>query len=353
MHISSLFSVEELDKAVEEGYVSKRKHPIHPIWIYNYTAKTQFEWSFNKVTLNCRGLVLDESYNIVARSLPKFFSYEQLEGKLPEGNFVVEEKMDGSMLLVFNYKGEIVTATRGSFESDQAEKAKEFLNPETVRLPEDNSRYDSRYGYRFESDLTYVFEIIYKDNRVVVDYDFEGLTLLTIIDKTGMEYDSAFVPFNRPKVYTFSSLEEILSYEEPNLEGFVLKYFTGERVKIKLAEYKRLHRLLTGVSEKTVWEALKDNKLNELLENVPDEFFNWVKEVQTELESKFKEIKLEAMSNMKDLGDRKENALYYQTQKYPSLMFNLLDGKSIDESIWKLVKPKVTKVFKMVNEESN
>src|SRR6478609_1826444 len=103
MHISDLMKIEDLEQAIENGLVSKRKHPTHPLYILNYTAVTQFDWNWNDVTLNCRGLVIDEDYNIVARSFPKFFSYEQLDGKLPDGNFVVEEKLDGSMLIAFNY----------------------------------------------------------------------------------------------------------------------------------------------------------------------------------------------------------------------------------------------------------
>lgn len=343
MHINSLFTIEELEKAVEEGYVSKRKHPTFPIWIYNYTAKTQFEWNFNEVTLNCRGLVLDEEYNVIARSLPKFFSYEQLGGKLPEGKFVVEEKMDGSMLLAFKYEGQIVTATRGSFESEQAIKGKELLP----------SNFDE-----VSEGFTWVFEVIYKENRIVVNYDFEGLVLLAIVDKGGIEHPNIgayaeLFGFARPKVYSFSSLEEILKYEEPNLEGFVLHYKSGERVKIKLEEYKRLHRLITGFNEKDVWEALMNGKLEAVLEEVPDEMYDWVRQVESDLTEKFNEIRTDAMSVMKDLGDRKSNALYYQTCKYPSLMFNLLDGKEIAPAIWRMVKPKVTQTFKVVGEDSN
>jgi len=335
--------IDKVEKYIEEGYVSKRKHPEYPIYVLNYTAATQFEWKWDEVTSLCRGLVVDEDYNIVARSLPKFFSYEQLEGKLPEGEFVVEEKMDGSMLLAFEYEGNLVTATRGSFESEQAKKGAEFLK-----------------DWEAEKDWTFVFEIIYPENKIVVNYDFEGLVLLAVVHVEGFEVGDKIlgaVDFEgiarRPKIYSFNSLEEILSHKEDNLEGFVLRYKSGERVKIKLEDYKRLHRLITGFNEKDVWEALKAGTLEKVLEEVPDEMYDWVREVEKEIQSKFDEIRLEAMVKMKDLGDRKENALYYQTCKYPGLMFNLLDGKDITDNVWKMVKPKVTQTFKVVGEDSN
>jgi len=341
MHISDLMSIDELDRAIKDGLVSRRKHPTHPIYILNYTAAAQFDWVWNDVTLNCRGLVIDEDYNIVARALPKFFTSEQLEGKLPEGNFVVEEKLDGSMLIAFNYNGELITATRGSFESEQAIKGKKFLP--SYFIPHEN--------------LTWVFEVIYKANRVVVNYDFEGLVLLALVNKDGTEKQvtelMSVLGFRTPKIYSFESLEEILSYEEDNLEGFVLHYDSGERVKVKLEEYKRLHRLLTGVSEKTVWEAMRNGTLPALLENTPDEFYDWVTGIKEDLEERYQIIELSAKASFVDFGDRKKNAMWYLKQDYPAVMFHMLDGKDYSDLIWKMLRPEVTQVFKMVNESSN
>jgi hypothetical protein len=347
MHISELMNLEDLEQAIENGLVSKRKHPTHPLYILNYTAVAQFDWNWNDVTLNCRGLVIDEDYNIIARSFPKFFSYEQLDGKLPQGNFVVEEKLDGSMLLVFKYNDEIITATRGSFESEQAIKAYGFLSED--------------FKTRLHSGESWIFEIIYKENRIVVDYDFEGLILLGVymtnaLNTKAVDWLANHFGFRRPKLYPFISLEHLLNWEEDNIEGFVLHYKNGERVKIKTGDYKRLHRLLTGVSEKTVWEALKADKFNELIENVPDEFYSWVHNVKLNLDIRFKEIYNSAIKDYNRLDwceERKEFALEAVKTVYPSILFKWFDGKNADELIWKLVKPEVTSVFKMVREDSN
>lgn len=348
MYISELMNLQDLEVAIESGLISKRKHPIHPLYILNYTAAAQFDWVWNDVTLNCRGLVVDEDYNIVARSFPKFFSYEQLDGKLPEGEFVVEEKLDGSMLLAFRYNGELITATRGSFESEQASKAQDFLKDFNVKDGE-----------------SWIFEIIYKENRIVVDYDFEGLVLLDVNDlrvpqlkatENILNTYAKWFGFRRPKIYSFNSLDEILNCNDSNIEGFVLHYANGERVKIKTDDYKRLHRLVTGVSEKTVWEALKENRFSELIENVPDEFYDWVHAVREQLQNKYKVILLRAswdFNSIEDKSDRKEFALRAMETKYPQILFKMLDDKLQPEMIWKLCKPEVTSVFKMVREDSN
>lgn len=331
VHYTSLFSEEDLNKALEEGLVIKRKHPNHSIWVYNYSAVAQWKWKWDAVTINCRGLVLDYAGYIVARSFPKFFSYEQLDGKLPEGNYTVEEKLDGSLLFACNYKGSLVLGTRGSFESEQALASIKFVP----------------VGFLPKEGETWVFETVGNFNRIVVKYNFEGLVLLGILDKNGNRIQREH-SFRAPKVYTFSNLEEVLNFNEPNAEGFVLHYENGELIKIKTETYRALHKLITGVSERTVWEAMKNNALNEMLEGVPDEFYDWVEEVRSDLQAKYDEIEKEAKEFFVDLGDRKTNAIHYQGFKYPSILFNMLDGTDYSNRIWKEVEPTVISVFKMI-----
>ena len=343
MKLTDLFSQEALDAALANKLVKREKHPELDLYVYNYTATCQFAWEWNDVTLNCRGLIADGEGNIVARPFKKFFSYEQLNGVLPEENFIVEEKLDGSMLIAFNYKGQLITSTRGSFVSDQAKKGKELLG---TFLPMEN--------------YTFIFEVIYPENRVVVNYDFSGVVLLSVWEGN-QEFTAdmrdkfaKYYKFRKPKVYRyFKSVEEMLSYEKPNLEGFVLHYETGERVKIKLADYKRLHRLITGVSEKTVWEAMRNGTVEQMLEGTPDEFYNFVEEVREILQTRYDVIEAAAKDYFVDLGDRKANAMHYQHFQYPSILFNMLDGKDYSQTIWKLVQPKVERVFKMISEDAN
>jgi hypothetical protein len=339
VHYTSIFSEEALQDALDRKLVNKRKHPELPLWIYNYGVGAVFSWEWSDCTLNCRGLILDEEGFIRGRSFKKFFSYEQLNGQLPEGPFIIEEKMDGSLVEVINYNGQAVVSTRGSFESEQAKLAKSLLAEQF--LPVEGE--------------TWVFELIGPDNAVVCRYPTNELVLLTVMNLDGTEqlFQRDYTTFRTPKIYTFSDLEEILNYEEDNIEGFVLRYESGELVKIKTENYRNLHKYITGVSEKTIWEHLKEGTFEQWLEQAPDETMPWIKEVQKELEDKFMEIKTQAMSEMKDFGDRKTNALYYQTCKFPSVMFHLLDNKPVDEMIWKLVRPQVTKVFKMISEDSN
>ena len=85
---------------------------------------------------------------------------------------------------------------------------------------------------------------------------------------------------------------------------------------------------------------------DETLEKVPDEFYNWVKKTQNDLNKQFNEILCECKNVYKEYETRKETALYFQTQKYPSVLFLMLDNKKTDNVIWKMIKPKYSKPFK-------
>ena len=118
--------LEKLNEYHEKGLVYKQIHPTLPLTIWNYSEKVQYENLWDEITLMCRGLVTDNEGNISARAFKKFFNIE--EGKhTPTEKFEVWEKMDGSLGIVFWYEGQWVVATRGSFTSDQAIKAKELL----------------------------------------------------------------------------------------------------------------------------------------------------------------------------------------------------------------------------------
>ena len=68
---------QEIEEAISEGLISKRKHPELPIYILNYTPAAQYGWKWTRATVNCRGLIVDDSWNIIARPFKKFFTVEQ------------------------------------------------------------------------------------------------------------------------------------------------------------------------------------------------------------------------------------------------------------------------------------
>ena len=165
-----------LEKYYQDGLLLKQVHPKHDLTIWNYTPRVQYDRLWDDITIQCRGLVTNSKGDIIARPFKKFFNYEEHKPEdIPNEEYVVYEKLDGSLGILFNYQGEWILATRGSFTSPQAIKGKEILNNHDISA--------------LRKDNTYLFEIIYPENRIVVDYgDEEKLVVIGgIHTETGEE----------------------------------------------------------------------------------------------------------------------------------------------------------------------
>ena len=332
-------NINELNQLITDNYINVNKHPTANLYIYNYTQKTQYERFWNNCTLACRGLIMDKDCNIVARPFQKFFNLGEFENQVvPNESFEVYEKMDGSLGILYWIDNQAYIASRGSFVSEQAQVATEMLHTQYAEaIP------------LLDKSKTYLFEIIYPENRIVLDYGNERkLVLLAIVDtETSIENEMQDIGFEVVKRYDgLNDLSKLKLLEEDNREGFVIKYKNDYRLKVKFDEYQRIHRIVTQVSTLNIWEYLKEGQdLLPILDRVPDEFYDWVKSTHTQLLEKYSEIETQAKMDFKVLENRKETALYFQSCKYPSVMFKILDGQSYEQTIWKIIKPVYQKPF--------
>lgn len=349
-------------RMLDEGYIRAQVHPKYPeLTIFNYTEAAQFDRVWNEATNKCRGLilkldgVLNEDAEVVARPFDKFHNLntayvpETMEENLV-GVPLVTTKLDGSMGVVYLYDDEWRVATRGSFDSDQARWATAWYE-----------RHQRIHGAAWPADVTPVCEVIYAANRIVVDYDYEGLVLLSMIDnETGRELDRADVEVwanvnGLAIVPKFDkTLAQVAAENTANEEGYVLTYPNGVKVKVKFEEYVRLHRILTGLNPKTVWEMLSQGQseaIEKLLADpkMPVGFVTWLREVAVDLNAKYAEIEREAQAVFAARpasSVRKDQALYFAQSPHRAILFQMLDGKPYAETIWDRIKPKIVKTFK-------
>ena len=340
-----------LNRLINNNLITVNKHPDLDLYILNYSPKAQFQKIWDEYTLACRGLVIDLDGNIIARPFSKFFNYEEHDiSEIPFGlEFDVFEKMDGSLGILFYYQDEWIMATRGSFISEQAIEGRKILSEIT------NDELDF-----LNKENTYLFEIIYPNNRIVLDYgDKRDLVLLGVINtKTCIEllyedfkqYKKQFTIVKKYK--GVDNIDKLKEFNNDNKEGFVVRFLNGFRLKIKFEEYVRLHRIITNVSNLVIWEHLKnDYDFDELLDKVPDEFYNWVKITTNNLISKYNEVEFNALKYFVKIYhkegsiDRKEFALKAVETDYSSILFAVYNKKPYDQIIWKMIKPEYSKPF--------
>jgi len=330
-----------LQQMLDERLVIVQKHPVADLFIYNYTNKAQYDKIWNEITLQSRGLILDADFNIVARPFKKFFNLEEHPpGEIPDEPFDAYEKIDGSLGILYWLNDVPYIATRGSFISDQALHATKILH----------ENYPQTFD-RLDRNATYLFEIIYPGNKIVVDYGTkDDLVLLAVINNANGE-DMPLPDIGFPIVKKYDGINDLnllKTLEEENKEGFVIRFKSGLRVKVKFTEYLRLHRIITGVSNLVIWEHLSEGRsFDDLLEKVPDEFYEWVKKTSNDLTAQYNAILTEGQNSFIQLDTRKETALYFQTQKYPAVLFAMLDGKPFDKIIWKLIRPAYARPFRI------
>jgi RNA ligase len=338
-------------------------HASGDYWILNYSPSAQYgkAWDAHPVLLDCRGTIVDASGTVIAKPFRKFFNVTerpetQIDVLAMLGEPEIAHKLDGSMITVWrDSRGGINFATRGSFASPQAEAAAHIWR-ELYREAE----------LLLRDDATYLFELVGPNNRIVVQYPYNDLHMIGLVHtETGAE-DSYQAVRNEAErigvrhVETESaSWSDLAAIERSNFEGFVLFWHREQRrVKIKLSEYVRLHRIITGLSEHTIWEILSTGGDREVLRReIPEEMHEWFDAVTRELQGTFQRHAMAVEDaahalvvrglDAADRTRRKEIAAVITGEyaDYRAELFRAVDGKEYQSLIWKRIEPSAVPKF--------
>ena len=310
---------------VAKGTVNRIINENGDLELFSYSIQCQFEGSWNKYNLLARGLVLcPQKEQVIALTYPKFFNYGECSLYIPNEPFETTGKMDGSLGIIYFWDNDWKVNTRGSFKSEQAIWAKNWLdkNVDTNIL---------------KPGVTYLVEIIYKENKIVIPYDYEGLVYLTLYTKTGYEpkdYDGLSKLFMKKagflltKVHSYNSIEEMievakkLPYTE---EGFVIRFKNGYRIKIKSDDYVRIHRLISNVKPLFIWECMmKGDDLKKIRTELPEEMLSDFDQIHDILKNKFYDIVEEVDETYDKLSHLSDKDLGLWIKENPERINNLL-----------------------------
>lgn len=283
-----------IERLKEELDIIVKEYPEHGIMVLNYnqigSPKT------HPVVMECRGLILEMgSLRVVSRGFDRFFNY----GEAPEfSSFKFEdaevcEKIDGSLIKVYNYDGTWHISTRGTAfaESECNGFGLTFRDlvlramPEAVRFRGDgepffitkDEAFQDSCNFWMDSDWTYIFEFTSAENRIVTRYEGYNLTYLAARHNQTGEYGDEYEEHaavdafgcavaNR---YKFDTIEHCLEMvkELPDMqEGYVV-YVGGKPVcKIKSPAYVVAHRIKgEGLTPKRIMQLVLMNEVDEYL----------------------------------------------------------------------------------------
>lgn len=348
MRFNDLINPDQLAAAMSDGLVRVRESGDGQ-QIYNYTDAalwTPGAWD-NPAVRQCRGLIVEQG-RVIARPWAKFFNHGQAEaGQLDlDAPVEVTDKIDGSLgILHYDPTGRARVATRGSFQSEQAHHATDLL---TVRFS----------SYRWPVDFTPLVEIVYPGNRIVCNYGpMDSLILLGAVHIQTGRYigpNEASITLSWPgavtETFPYQTLRDALAAPpRSGAEGMCVRYEGQDRiVKIKQDDYIALHRIVTGLSERTVWQAMVDGQeVTDLLAGIPDELHGWITDVWSRLRGDTERILLRAegaagtiRSKLPDGWTRRDYA--EQALRHPDLtpyLFQILDDRDPTPAILKKLRP--------------
>ncbi|MEI6297507.1 MAG: RNA ligase, partial [bacterium] len=233
-------------------------------------------WNQYPIARFCRGLVWNSKTNyIAALPLPKFMNLGESSCDVSPTELMqaerirFDQKVDGSLSIIFYDNDEWHVMTRGSFISEQCQTAQKWIIQNNT----------------LKKDNTYLAEIIYPANRIVVDYGkYTGFIFFGCYNI----YDGAWFDVNTSlikncltqeewidierKYSSFDGLKSIVANLSGNEEGFVIMMEDGRRCKLKGDKYCELHKAKFGLSPLSVWENMVNCSVEASLVLLPEEF---------------------------------------------------------------------------------
>jgi hypothetical protein len=303
------------------------------------------------IVRECRGLTLEVgTWKVVARGFPRFFNW----GEIPEEDEkfdwvdpVVQEKADGSLMLVYKYDGKLRVNTRGSFAQGEPCQG---LGKSWEELFWDTSVNPHALDEMTTEGMTWVFEFCSPYNKVVRRYDKPTAYLLSCFINDDRELGPMFcddaathMGVERPRRYkarTKADLDNLLALEtDPTFEGFVVRDRNERRVKVKSAKYVALHHM-KGEGD----NLFAPKNLVPFILGTPEEkgelltYFPEVKETYERLEIEVKMLKeqmLHLWESAKGEPTQKEFAIKVKGHPSASFLFDARKRGVEPEVVWK------------------
>lgn len=225
------------------------------------------EW--NKDNLIFRSSIWNTNGDLVSAGFPKFFNWGENSELSPVpknlNSVKILDKFDGSLLIVSKYKGEYIIRVRQSFNTDSLGNDSEVDIFKLNILPKLDNGSDTW-------DHTYLFEWLSGSHKIIISYkDVPAFKLIgkvhhddySLASQDWLNNFAAKHGIDRPKIYTFSSIEELIGDVSAwdGSEGVII-YSNNDQTlhKVKSAWYLKLHRMKSDIASTKklllIWENL-------------------------------------------------------------------------------------------------
>ncbi len=316
----------------DEFSIKVREYWEEGLFVFNYdqinSPKT------HPITKECRGLILtyeNFQWEVVSRSFDRFFNLGEAPEEYPDFDItkaVCYEKVDGSLIKIYWFKGKWHISTRGTaFAETSTPMGFNFKELVLKALEcEDDDEFQTWADNYLWEDSTYIFELTCRENRVVKRYEGYTLWYLSSRENVSGEFwrHNEVVRVKYPEAFTFDTLHAITESSKilNDLdEGYVCYQDGVPVVKVKSPVYVAVHHIRgEGIpSPKRIMQLVLMNEQDEYLKYFPEdeEFFTPYMEAF--------DIMLQDMSftynTYKGEVDQKQFAIHVKDSPYSGALF--------------------------------
>lgn len=283
--------------------------------------------------LDCRGIVFDSaSGECLSRPLHKFFNIGEKKQASEidwTRTHIVMNKLDGSMIHAAIIDGQVRFLTRGGI-TEHSLRAERHLTPDVERW----------CATIIDNGATPIFEWTAPENRIVIEYPDDKITLLAIREIESGKY------MERSHVAGFASLMGVEIVEQfemdfnkrdvnsirelTGIEGVVVWFpETDEFYKIKTEEYVTMHRAVSYFdSEKAIFDLVMSGNVDDVKASLSDDRRKRLEEYSSSLLSELQTMAntLESIVSEKAELDQKSFALSIIEHPLKSILFSIRKG---------------------------
>ena len=235
---------DELKKYVAESGLVNMKPAGDGIFVLKYKKKVFYDNLWNDYIAECRGSIVDSDFNLVSYPFTKIYNYG-IEKEAPvladDTEVLAFRKVNGFMVAMTWYKGDILVSTTGSTDSDYVAMAKEMM-----LTHQSWADWQLAFNASDMDRLTVMFECVHPDDPHIVP-EKAGMYVLGYRDnswgsKVGHSpyiLDVMATAFNCyvPEHFEVNMSELKRMAKECKHEGFVFYTKDGVSAKIKSPYY--------------------------------------------------------------------------------------------------------------------
>lgn len=321
------------------------------------------------IVRECRGSIFykneDGKYECVCRAFDKFGNVN--ESYAPEIDWtsaVVEEKVDGSLIRLFNHNNHWHVSTNGMTDAYKAEVSDNGWTFGKLFDAAIKNMAVPDFFRGLDKHMTYMFELVSPRSKVTIYYPETRLYYLGCRDMVTMQECTVYYSVMReagilyPKVYLLHTLDDCLAYVKTmtkDEEGFVVKDKNFNRIKIKSPEYLIAFHLNNNgaITTRCIIRMIQNNMIDDFMAYCP-EYHDQVQEVIDRINSIASALEddWQKVLDVAKTEDRKEFANIVAKYKSKDYLFAKYDNPYISAFDW-IVSRFTAAIMRMLKEYEN